>query len=51
MNTRFWELQIKGKIVKQAVRACLWAPGGGSGPARVRTPVRFKPPGAKAGHL
>jgi hypothetical protein len=30
MNTRFgmvWELQIKGKNVKQAVRACLWAPG------------------------
>ena len=25
--------------------------GGGSGPGRFRAPVRFKPPGAKAGHL
>ena len=27
MKTRFGSLKFKGKIVKQAVRACLWAPG------------------------
>ena len=40
---------MKGKNVKQAVRACLWAPG--AVPGRVRAPVCLKPPSAKAGHL
>ena len=50
MNARFAGLKLKEKLSNRLCeRVC--GHRGRSGPGRVRAPVRFKPPGAKAGHL
>ena len=50
MKTRFGSLKLKEKLSNRLCeRVC--GPRGGSGLGRVRAPVRFKPPGAKARDL
>ena len=51
MITRFGSFKLKEKLSNRLCERVCGHRGGGSGPGRVRAPVRFKPSGAKAGHL